>query len=92
MTLRISILLFAVVAITACSSAVTPSKLGQVADGMTVNEVEQVLGRPTRIDHAEITSLTGDVYHYVSARGDAQVVFVNGTVFRTQFASTGGHA
>lgn len=92
MKLRLSIPLLAIVALSACSSAITSTKLAKVIDGMSTEQVEQLLGQPTRIDHAEITGLTGLVYHYVSPQGDGRVVFLNGTVFETQFDSTGGHA
>jgi outer membrane protein assembly factor BamE (lipoprotein component of BamABCDE complex) len=79
-------------ALIACSSAVTPDKLQQISDGMKPDQVTTLLGQPTRIDHAEITGLTGDVYHYVSSKGDGRVVFVNGAVFETAFDANRGHA
>jgi len=72
----------------ACSSAVTPARLDAIAEGMKTEQVIAQLGQPTRIDHAEITGLTGDVYHYISSGGDARIVFVNGSVFNTQFVSS----
>jgi hypothetical protein len=69
----------------ACSSAVTPARLEKIDEGMKTDEVVALLGQPTRIDHAEITGLTGDVYNYISRGGDAKVIFVNGSVFNTQF-------
>ena len=84
--------LIATLALSACSSAVTPAKLQQVADGMKTDQVTELLGQPTRIDHAEITGLTGEVYHYVSPKGDGRVVFINGAVFQTRFDTTEGHS
>jgi outer membrane protein assembly factor BamE (lipoprotein component of BamABCDE complex) len=69
----------------ACSSAVTPSKLQQVHNGMKPEQVAALLGQPVRVDHAEITGLTGDVYYYPAATGRAKVVFVDDAVFTTGF-------
>ena len=74
-------------ALAACSSAVTPGKLQQVSNGMKTDQVTKLLGSPSRIEHSEITGLTGDVYHYDSDQGDAMVVFINGAVFKTNFKS-----
>ena len=68
-----------------CSSAVTPDRLAKIPTGMKADDVVAQLGQPARIDHAEMTGLTGDAYHYLSAQGDARVVLINGTVFTTQF-------
>ncbi len=79
------VLIAAAILIAGCSSSVTPAKLGQVSPGMKTDQVEALLGQPTRIEQSEITGLTGEVYHYVSRQGDGRVVFVNGAVFSTQF-------
>ena len=75
-----------------CSSAVTQSRLAQVATGMKADQVQKLLGQPTRIDQSEITGLTGQVYHYLSGAGDGRVVFVNDLVFETDFIPAGAHA
>jgi hypothetical protein len=69
----------------ACGSAVTSVKLQQITDGMKTDQVVALLGQPTRIQHAEITGVTGDAYLYDSTKGEAVVVFVNGAVFRTNY-------
>lgn len=81
--------MIAVMTLSACSSAVTPARLNKISTGMKTDEVVAQLGQPIRIDHAEITGLAGDAYHYVSAQGDARVIFINGTVFGTQFIAGG---
>lgn len=91
-TLRHLALPVAVLLLAACSSAVTPVKLRQISNGMKTSQVEALLGRPTRIEQAEITGLTGEVYHYVSPQGDGRVVFINGSVFQTNFDAKGAHA
>ena len=91
-TLRYLSLLAAVLLLGACSSAVTASRLTQIQSGMKTNQVEAILGRPTRIDQSEITGLTGQVYHYQSRAGDGRIVFVNDAVFETDFVPAGVHA
>jgi hypothetical protein len=56
---------------------------------LSVAQVEQLMGQPLRIEHAESTGLVGDVYHYPAypPGGDFKVIFVNGVVFGTQFIS-----
>ena len=78
--------------LTACSSAITPSSLTKVSNGMKLDQVETLLGRPTTIDESETTGVTGKVYHYTSAEGDARVVFINDAVFKTEFIPEGKHA
>ena len=91
---RLSVLfpMLAVVLLAACSSAVTQARLAKITSGMKAAPVEAILGQPTRIDHSEITGLTGQVYHYISSQGDARVVFVNDSVFETDFIAEGAHA
>jgi outer membrane protein assembly factor BamE (lipoprotein component of BamABCDE complex) len=91
-SLRYLVLLVALPFLGACSSAVTASQLTQVTTGMKTDQVQKILGQPTRIDQSEITGLSGQVYHYVSSAGDGQVVFVNDAVFETNFVPAGAHA
>jgi hypothetical protein len=59
---------------------------------LSIAQVEQLMGPPTRIDHSESTdqAINGDVYHYPerppgqSSYQDFKVIFVNGVVFRTE--------
>jgi hypothetical protein len=52
---------------------------------LSIARVEQIMGQPLRIEHAESTGIVGDVYHYPTypPGGDFQVIFVNGVVFNT---------
>jgi hypothetical protein len=74
-----------VVALTACSSAVTPDKISQIKPAMKVDQVETILGQPARIEHAETTGLQGDVYYYPTPNGEGHVVFLNNAVFKAEF-------
>jgi outer membrane protein assembly factor BamE (lipoprotein component of BamABCDE complex) len=90
--LSLTLVLSCILLAEGCSSAVTQDKLQQISNGMKSDQVTALLGQPTRIDQSEITGLTGQVYHYVSAQGDGRVVFINGAVFETNFDAFGGHA
>lgn len=87
---RPKFLCLAALALTACSSAVTPAKLQQIHPGMKPDEVTTLLGPPTRIEHAEITGLTGDVYSYPARNGTAEIVLVNDAVFSAGLTPEGG--
>ena len=56
---------------------------------LSIAQVEQLMGQPVRIEHAESTGLVGDVYHYPTypSGGDFQVIFINGVVFNTAIPS-----
>jgi hypothetical protein len=61
---------------------------------LTKTQVEQLMGRPIRIEQSESAdqTVTGAVYHYpISPPGrdvrDFQVIFVNGVVFHTAIPS-----
>jgi len=68
-----------------------PDKLTRIKPGMTAVQVEAILGRPTSIEQSETAdqTITGEVDHYPArypARGgDCRVIFVNHTVFKTEF-------
>jgi hypothetical protein len=54
-----------------------------IKPGMSVTQVEALLGSPTHIDESQTTdqTLTGQVYHYSTPAGEGRIVFVNGIVF-----------
>jgi SmpA / OmlA family len=81
--------LAATLALTACSSPVTPSNMSQIKLGMTNSQVEAILGRPTHIDQSETTDQTinGEVDHYPAPNGEGRVIFVNHAVFKAEFVS-----
>jgi outer membrane protein assembly factor BamE (lipoprotein component of BamABCDE complex) len=68
-----------------CSSGVDAQKMGEIKPAMSTTQVEALLGQPSHIDHAETTGLRGDVYDYVSIRGEGRVVFLNDVVFKAEF-------
>jgi hypothetical protein len=75
----------AVLALTACSSAVTPDKMAQIKPGMNVDQVGALLGRPAHIDQSETTGLTGEVDYYRGSGGEGRVIFLNNVVFKALF-------
>ena len=83
---------FLTVAVAAEKSAKFMSDFEKIHDRkspLTTAQVEQIMGQPLRIEHAETTGITGDVYHFPTypPGGDFQVIFVNGTVFNTAIPS-----
>ena len=62
------------------------SKIRESKPALTIAEVENLMGSPTRIEHSETTGITGDVYHYPYHDRDMKIVFVNGVVFNTEVA------
>jgi len=83
--LRMTTLLGSALALTACSSAVTPDKMAQIKPGMKTDQVEAILGRPARIEQSETTGLSGEVDYYPAPNGDGRVIFLNNIVFKAEF-------
>jgi len=85
--LTITALLGSAVALTACSSAVTPDKMSQIKPAMNSDQVQSILGRPTRIEQSETAdqTLNGEVDYYTAANGEGRVTFINHTVFKAEF-------
>jgi hypothetical protein len=82
-------ILGAALALTACSSSVTPNQIAQIKPGMNQNQVEAILGRPARIDQSETAdqTISGQVDHYPAWGGEGCVIFVNHAVFKAEFVS-----
>ena len=82
-----SAIFLALVALTACSSAVTPDKMAQVKPGMSSDQVELLLGRPATIDQSQSAdqTISGEVDHYPAPDGEGRVVFINHAVFKAEF-------
>lgn len=74
-------------ALSACSSAVTPEKISQVKPGMTSDQVQALLGRPASIEQSQTDdqTISGEVDHYPASGGEGRVVIVNHTVFHAEF-------
>jgi hypothetical protein len=86
MTARFPILGTAL-ALTACSSAVTPEKMAQIKPAMNASQVEAILGQPASIEQSESADQTinGEVDHYPASDGEGRVIFVNHAVFKAEF-------
>jgi hypothetical protein len=82
-------ILGAALALTACSSAVTPDKIAQIKPAMSQDQVEAILGRPARIEQSETAdqTISGEVDHYPAWNGEGHIVFVNHAVFKAEFVS-----
>jgi hypothetical protein len=74
-------------ALSACSSAVTPGKMAQIKPEMTPDQVQVLLGRPASIDQSQPDdgSISGEVDYYTAPDGEGRVVIVNHTVFHAEF-------
>ena len=74
-------------ALSACSSAVTPEKMAQVKPGMTPDQVQALLGRPASIEQSETEdqTISGEVDYYPAPNGEGRVVIVNHTVLHAEF-------
>ena len=86
MNSRLSLISTAI-ALTACSSGVTPDQMAQIKPAMNASQVEAILGRPASIEQSETAdqALNGEVDHYPSSNGEGRVVFVNHAVFKAEF-------
>jgi hypothetical protein len=65
------------------------SEFSTLQDGkskMSTAQVENLLGQPSRIEHAESTGITADAYHYPTypPGGDLKVVLINGILNHTE--------
>ncbi len=87
--LRMTGFIISAFALAACSSAVTPDKMAQIKPAMNTDQVEVILGRPATIDQSETAdqTISGEVYHYPTSKGEGRVVFVNHAVFKAEFVS-----
>jgi len=65
------------------------SKIEDNKPPLTQAQVEEMLGRPARIEQSQSAdqTVTGEVYHYPYHDEDMKVVFVNHTVFKAEFVS-----
>lgn len=77
----------------ACQDAITPTNYERIENGMTMEEVEAILGPPSESKSAGIGSLSGTVSLWKGKDGTTiSVQFVNGKVVSKQFLSTGEDA
>jgi SmpA / OmlA family len=76
----------AALSLSACSSAVSAHKIAQIKPNMTSDQVQAILGRPTRIEQTDPEQpQTGEVDYYTAPKGEGRVIYVNHTVFKAEF-------
>jgi len=89
-----AMILAGLLCVSACVIALVmlaPDKLTRIKPGMSADQVEAILGRPASIEQSQTgdQTLSGEVDHYPSRfpaeGGDCRVIFVNHTVFKTEF-------
>ncbi len=61
----------------ACQPKLTSENLAKVTNGMGIQEVEKILGKPTAVETQEIPLLSRTIYTYESGEDFVKLVFVN---------------
>ena len=74
-------------ALSACSSGITPGQMAQIKPGMKAEQVQAILGQPASIEQSESAdqTISGEVDHYPGSNGEGRVVIVNHAVFQAEF-------
>ncbi len=81
---HLSLLPVAALLLASCASCGLDSKMALIKHGMSIDQVEALLGQPTRIETKTTgQAMSDEVYHYSTPSGEGQVVFINGIVFST---------
>ena len=70
-------LIAATLLVVACSSKLTNENLTKVKTGMSVSEVESLLGKPAKIETSETLGIRATTYYYKSSSGEVKVSFLN---------------
>ncbi len=86
---RAGLVMFLVLALSACGSKLTDENLAKVKNGMSSQQVKSILGKPTRSDTAKILGLEGTTYYYETGDADVQISFLNDEV-TVKLGSFGG--
>jgi outer membrane protein assembly factor BamE (lipoprotein component of BamABCDE complex) len=83
-TLRTLLLFTAVAALAACSK-LTEDNLQKIKPGMTTDQVEEILGKPTSSQTGSALGLvSGTTYIYHTDKSDVKINFVDGKVVTTE--------
>lgn len=64
----------------ACGSKLTPENFAKVKNGMSEEEVKEILGKPDEVESGEVLGLTSTTYTYDDQGGFARIGFINGNV------------
>ena len=75
-------LLAALLLVTACSR-LTETNLQKVQNGMTTEQVKDILGDPTSAETGSALGISGTTYTYHTAASDVKIVFVDDKVVST---------
>jgi SmpA / OmlA family len=67
-----------------CSSKVNEANFEKIKQGMTQQEVNQILGPPTESSGMSFGGLSGSASEWKSKNGDITVQFLNGKVWAKQ--------
>jgi len=66
--------------LSACGNSLTPDNFSLVKNGMTEQEVKDLIGKPSGVKNDEMLGLSSTVYTYKKGDTEAKVGFINGKV------------
>lgn len=67
----------------ACSgpgSKVTSENYDKITTGMSKAQVEELIGKPTRLESGQMLGIEGVTYYYTTRKAEVKVVFLNDSV------------
>lgn len=70
----------ALVALVGCGSKLTPENLAKVEGGMTQAQVEQILGKPTKVETGGALGISATTMLYESGGKKVKIVIMNDSV------------
>ncbi|MBN1141624.1 MAG: outer membrane protein assembly factor BamE [Deltaproteobacteria bacterium] len=79
---RTILVIVAILALTlgGCGSRLTGENLAKVETGMSIQQVEALLGKPTSVETQGALGVEGTVYLYKSGKKEVSIIFANGKV------------
>jgi hypothetical protein len=77
------ITLAAALGLNACSK-LTEANLEKIHNGMTTEEVKDILGDPTSVQSSGVLGITGTTYAYHTSSSDVKITFLNDKVISTE--------
>jgi len=79
-TLRCLLCLGILGVLVACGSKLTSDNFSLVKNGMTEDEVKELIGKPSIVKNDEMLGLASTIYTYSKGEAEAKVGFINGKV------------
>lgn len=79
-TAALPLLATLVLALAGCGSKVSQKNFDRITDGMSMAQVVDILGKPTKSDSVSIAGLSGTAAVWRDAHREIDIKFVNGKV------------